>query len=107
MQLPKGLPYQTLVDETSPDNDITLSSGSLCTDINSERINCDLHLLNTLPKSDDDFDDTGSDSDSNFEDIYDVSDEEDTDIEQQHPSLLSVFHKSSIFFANLFIVWIL
>jgi len=79
---------QATSDETCPDNDITLSSGSLCTDINNERINCDLHLLNTLTsviaKSHENSDNIGSDLHSDMEDINDVSDEEDINIEQQH-----------------------
>ena len=81
---------QATSDETAPDNDVTLSSGSLCTDLNGERINYDLHLLNTLTsvltKSGSDSDDTDPDLNSDIEDIDDVSDEEDTDIEPQHPS---------------------
>ena len=80
---------QATSDETCPDNDITLSSGSLCTDINNERINCDLYLLNTLTsvitKSHENSDNIGSDLHSDMEDINDVSDEEDINIEQQHP----------------------
>ena len=66
------------------------AAGSLCTDLNGERVNYDLHLLNTLTsvlaKSGSDSDDTDSDLDSDIEDINDVSDEEDTDTEPQHPN---------------------
>lgn len=37
---------QATSDEISTHDDATFSSGSLCTDINCERITCDLHLIN-------------------------------------------------------------
>ena len=81
---------QATSDETTPDNDLTLSSGSLCTDLNGERINYDLHLLNTLTsvltKNDNNSDDTDSNLDSDIEDLDDISDEEDTNSEPQHES---------------------
>jgi hypothetical protein len=80
---------QATSDQLGPDKDVSLSSSSLCTDINGERINCDLYLLNTLfsilANSDENSFDVGSDLDSDVEDITDITDEEATNTEPQHP----------------------
>ena len=76
-------------DESAPDNKITLSSGSLCTDINCERVNYDLHLLHTLTsvltKSGSDSNDTASDL-TRTSKILLMSPTKRTDTEPQHPS---------------------
>ncbi|KAN0069377.1 hypothetical protein V8E54_012392 [Elaphomyces granulatus] len=72
------------------DNNARFSSGSLCTDINGDGLNCNLHLLNTLSsvlaKPGGDSANDGSDLDSDIEDIDAVTGEDATEMEQQHPN---------------------
>jgi hypothetical protein len=82
---------QATTSEIFPDNDARFSSGSICTDINGERVNCDLHLLNTLTsvleKANGNPDDVSSDLGSDFEDMRCDSDNESTNIQPpEHPS---------------------
>ena len=76
---------------TFADNAARISSGSLSTDINGDRANCNLHLLNTLssvlaikPGGGSANDET--DLDSDIEDIDAVTGEDATDMEQQLPN---------------------
>lgn len=76
---------------TFADNAARISSGSLSTDINGDRVNCNLHLLNTLssvlaikPGGGSANDET--DLDSDIEDIDAVTGEDATDMEQQLPN---------------------
>jgi len=82
---------QAASNDISTDNKSIFSSGSLYTDVNGERINCDLHLLNTLTsvleKSDGTSDCTDSDVESGLEDIEDSTDDEssnDQNLPQDH-----------------------
>jgi hypothetical protein len=81
---------QATASESFADNDARFSSGSLCTDINGDRLNCNLHLLNTLSavvaKPSRESADDRSDLDSDIEDIDAVTGEDATDMEQQHPN---------------------
>jgi hypothetical protein len=76
---------QATASEIFTDNDARFSSGSLCVDINGERVNGDLHLLNTLTsvleKSDGNSDDIASDIDTDFVDMDDDSDNESGNIQ--------------------------
>jgi hypothetical protein len=76
---------QATASEIFTDNDARFSSGSLCVDINGERVNGHLHLLNTLTsvleKSDGNSDDIASDIDTDFVDMDDDSDNESGNIQ--------------------------
>ena len=87
---------QAAASETFADNDARFSSGSLSTDINGDRLNCNLHLLNTLssvlakparlakptrPNGDSANDESNLDSD--IENIDAVTGEDATDMEHR------------------------
>jgi len=79
---------QATSDGICTDDDSTFSSGSLSTDINGERINWDLHLLNTLTSvlenPNRDSDTIASHVESDCEDIHDDADDESNNIQGQH-----------------------